>query len=89
MSFRPTSKFGAATASFDPFGVPEPISFDFGANSIYEKPSFRSSPRISTIRPPISLPFDGTSLNGVIIGAALVAIIVGGYLLGKKQKWWK
>jgi len=87
---RRDESFGYMTAdAFNPFGPKDPISFDFSIGSQFAQPSIRSRPRISTIRPPISLPFDGTSFNGVLAGVGIVAAAVLVYLLGKKQKWWK
>jgi len=90
LSLRNDGGFAAATSSiFNPYGGREPISFDFNVASVFSKPHFRDSPRISPINPPIQLPFDVSSTNGLIVGAGLVGAAVLVYMLGKRQKWWK
>lgn len=89
MSLRQDGSFAVATSSFNPFGEQSRVSYDFNLASQYSQPSFRSKPRISFIRPPADLPFDGTSFNGLLVGLGLVGAAVVIYMLGKNQKWWK
>jgi hypothetical protein len=90
LTYRTDSGFGNATASvFNPFGGIEAISYDFNVGSVYAQPHFRSKPRISYIRPPADMPFDGTSFNGLAIGVGIVGLAALVYFLGKNKKWWK
>jgi len=89
MSLRQDGSFAVATSSFNPFGERSQVSYDFNLASQYAQPSFRSKPRISSIRPPADLPFDGTSFNGFAVGLGLVSAAVLIYIIGKNQKWWK
>lgn len=86
---RKDGSFGAATSNFNPYGENQAISFDLNIASQFDKPHFRSRPKVGFIRPPADLPFDGTSFNGVLVGVGLVGVAIIVYLLGKKQKWWK
>ncbi len=89
MTYRTDSGFGAATSSvFNPYGGKEPVSFDFNVASVFSKPHFRDLPRISPINPPIQLPFDGASLNGLVFGAGVVGLAVLLYVVGKRFKKW-
>jgi hypothetical protein len=88
-SIRYDGSFAAATSKFNPFSNNEPISFDFGISTAFHEPIYRTKPRISYLRPPLSYPFDGVSVNGLLVGAGVIASGVALYFLGKKLKWWK
>jgi hypothetical protein len=81
MSLRQDGSFAVATSSFNPFGEQSQVSYDFNLASQFSQPSFRSKPKISFIRPPADLPFDGTSMNGLLFGAlvtgALLLVVLG------------